>query len=100
MTPESHARLTELFGQAIELAASERAALLARVRVDDPALASELAALLEADQEASGGLATGALAPTAHERVRGKLAADAPTMLAPGAAVDAVGDTLAGESTP
>lgn len=104
MTPESHARLTELFGEAIELAATERAALLARVRADDPSLAEQLAALLEADHAAAGALRTGVLAPTAH----GKRAADAPTMLAPatpdptpnGGTIDAIGDTAVEGNTP
>jgi eukaryotic-like serine/threonine-protein kinase len=105
-TPESHARLTELFGQAIELAATERAALIARVRAEDAALGAELAALLEADDDDAGVLATGALAPTASERPMRKLAADDETMLAPGttpatptAPVDAMSDT-AMDATP
>ncbi len=98
MTPEGHARLTELFGQAIELASDARAALLARVRADDPSLGDQLAALLDADRSAGGALATGALAPTAYERP--VVPADLSTMLASGAApgdvaVDAAGETAA-----
>jgi hypothetical protein len=53
-TAERHARLTQLFGEAIELAdAAERAALIARVRGEDPALGAELAELLELDSKAT-----------------------------------------------
>ena len=69
MTPSAHEKLTELFGEAIELPAAERAALLARVRAADPAMGDELAALLVIDgaqgSGAGGGeLRTGGLAPT------------------------------------
>jgi WD40 repeat protein/predicted Ser/Thr protein kinase len=63
---EAHERLTELFGEAIELAPEERSAMIARVRESDGALADELASLLEADSNAK--LATGGLAPTADLR--------------------------------
>ena len=49
MSAERHARLSALFGQAIELAATERAALIERTRGEDAALGDELAALLAAD---------------------------------------------------
>jgi WD40 repeat protein/predicted Ser/Thr protein kinase len=48
--------LTELFGEAIELEQpSARAALIDRVRAEDPGLAGELIALLEADAAADAG---------------------------------------------
>jgi len=58
-----HERLTELFGQAIELGDSERAALIEKVRAEEPRLADELVSLLAADAQAE--LATGGLVP--HE---------------------------------
>ncbi|HET9627418.1 MAG TPA: serine/threonine-protein kinase [Kofleriaceae bacterium] len=64
----THARLTELFGEAIALTAADRTALLARVRAEDAALADELAALLAADASADTALDTGGLAPTADLR--------------------------------
>ncbi len=64
----AHRRLTELFGEALSLSASGRAALLDRLRQDEGAigeqLASELEALLAADAAADTALNTGGLAPT------------------------------------
>ena len=68
MDAEAHARLTELFGEALELDEPEQRAVIARVRAGDPHLADELAALLEADREAEVAVHTGALSPTALER--------------------------------
>ncbi|HEY0193240.1 MAG TPA: WD40 repeat domain-containing serine/threonine-protein kinase [Kofleriaceae bacterium] len=64
----THARLTELFAEAIALPAGDRTALLARLRVDDPALAGELEALLRADASAETALDTGGLVMTADLR--------------------------------
>ena len=50
MSAERHERLTALFGEAIELADSDRATLLDRVRSEDRELGDELAALLAADE--------------------------------------------------
>lgn len=47
LTPEGWAEVTELFGQALDLAAEERAAFLARLAGEDPAIAHELAGLIE-----------------------------------------------------
>jgi WD40 repeat protein/predicted Ser/Thr protein kinase len=61
-------RLTELFEEAVILGSSGRAALVARVRADDAALADELAALLAAEARA-----VTALEPrTADERPPGR----------------------------
>lgn len=62
MSSETHARLTRLFAEAIELAPAERAALVDRVRAEEPALAAELVALLAADREDVAALRTGGLA--------------------------------------
>jgi len=64
----THARLTELFAEAIALTPDGRAALLARLRTDDTQLADELASLLAADAEADTALGTGGLVPTVRER--------------------------------
>ncbi len=77
MTAEAHARLTELFGRALELPPADRLALIAEVRAGDPALAAELAALLEADAADHPALRTGALGPTALERPAAARAAGA-----------------------
>jgi WD40 repeat protein/predicted Ser/Thr protein kinase len=65
---ERHERLTELFGEALDLGADARTTLIERVRASDPDLVDELVALLAAD--ASGGdlLSTGALAATVDDR--------------------------------
>src|SRR6185436_18857858 len=55
---EAHARLTELFLQAVELGEPERAALLARLRGEDVALATKLSAMLAADSDADSALHT------------------------------------------
>jgi tetratricopeptide (TPR) repeat protein len=47
LTPESWAAITELFGRAIELRGEERRIFLAGVRAEDPAIARELACLLD-----------------------------------------------------
>ena len=64
-----HARLTELFAEALELPLDAQAALIARVRDEDRALGDDLAALLEVDAKAANkrALATGALAPTVDD---------------------------------
>jgi non-specific serine/threonine protein kinase/serine/threonine-protein kinase len=48
MTPGSWARITELFGQAIECSPPDRVVLLDRLRRHDPEAADELASLLDA----------------------------------------------------
>ncbi|MGN6104438.1 MAG: protein kinase domain-containing protein, partial [Kofleriaceae bacterium] len=65
-----HERLTELFGEAIELDPTARAQLIARVRASDAALAAELVALLDADAAAPPALRTGGLLPTELDTVR------------------------------
>jgi WD40 repeat protein/predicted Ser/Thr protein kinase len=67
---EQHERLTELFGEAIDLEPDARATLLERVRRSDPKIAEELAALLAADAVAEKRevLTTAALADTVGER--------------------------------
>jgi WD40 repeat protein/predicted Ser/Thr protein kinase len=52
-TAERHARLTQLFGEAIELDANARLALIDRVRGEDIELAKELAELLDVDAKAT-----------------------------------------------
>ncbi len=68
----SHDKLTELFGEALDLDSDARAVLVERLRHSDPPLAEELAALLAADDKAERSaraiLATGALAETVDER--------------------------------
>jgi predicted Ser/Thr protein kinase len=69
-----HARLTELFTEAVELAAAERAALIERVRGEDGAIADELVELLAADAKAA--LASGvtlAMGPRARHEPRLKI---------------------------
>ena len=63
-TAERHARLTQLFGEAIELDAAARDALIARVRGEDADLARELVELLDADSKP--GLIATALVPAAE----------------------------------
>jgi WD40 repeat protein len=64
-----HAKLTELFAEALDLPVDEQAALIERVRVEDRHLADDLAALLDVDAKAANkrALATGALAPTVDD---------------------------------
>ncbi|MGE0401296.1 MAG: serine/threonine-protein kinase [Kofleriaceae bacterium] len=64
-----HARLTELFAEALDLPEPEQVKLIDRVRAEDRALAEDLAALLEVDAKAANkrALATGALAPTVDD---------------------------------
>ncbi|HTL35116.1 MAG TPA: serine/threonine-protein kinase [Kofleriaceae bacterium] len=62
MSSETHAQLTELFGEAIELTPADREGLLQRVRESNPQLAADLAALLDADRVDVPGLQTGQLA--------------------------------------
>jgi non-specific serine/threonine protein kinase/serine/threonine-protein kinase len=47
LTPEAWATITELFGRAMELRPDERTAFLARLELENPAIARELAWLLE-----------------------------------------------------
>ena len=67
----SHERLTELFGEAIELAPDARAVFVETLRGSEPDLADELAALLAADEKAANArrraLATGGLAETVDQ---------------------------------
>ena len=66
---EAHARLTELFLQAVELGEPERAALLARLRSEDVAIATRLSAMLAADSDANSALHTAGFAEAlTHER--------------------------------
>lgn len=70
MSADRHARLSEAFARAVELASTQRAQVIAELRAEDPALAGELEALLAADARAAatadtyagGALATGGLA--------------------------------------
>ncbi len=64
-----HAKLTELFAEALDLPADAQAALIERVRAEDGRLADDLAALLAVDAKAANkrALATGALAPTVDD---------------------------------
>ena len=64
-----HARLTELFAEALDLPQDAQVQLIDRVRAEDRALADDLAALLEVDAKAMSkrALATGALAPTVDD---------------------------------
>jgi serine/threonine protein kinase len=63
--PVDHAKLTELFQQAMDLPPTEQAALVARVRESDPALAQELASLLAQDDSIVTALRTAGLKPDA-----------------------------------
>jgi WD40 repeat protein len=63
-----HDRLTELFGEALDLPPEARTDLMERVRASDPDLVDELVALLAADARAGTLLATGALAETVDDR--------------------------------
>jgi WD40 repeat protein len=105
MSQQRHARLTELFTEALERSAEERAALLAWVRAEDAALADELAHLLELDRGGAPGLETGGLAPTPAgrpgamdalaETVTPAVVYDVSTLMAP--AVAATPDTQHGK---
>ncbi|MBL9020414.1 MAG: serine/threonine protein kinase [Myxococcales bacterium] len=61
--PIDHARLTELFTEAMDLSTTEQAELVARVGREDAELATELAALLSADDEIVTALRTAGLRP-------------------------------------
>ncbi|HEY1553185.1 MAG TPA: serine/threonine-protein kinase [Kofleriaceae bacterium] len=74
-TPERHARVTELFTEAVSLGTAEREQLLARVREADVDLAEEVAGLLAAD--AAAHLATAAFAPALERRTPPSLKAPA-----------------------
>jgi serine/threonine protein kinase len=63
--PVDHARLTELFTQAIDLPEAAREALIAAARAEDPALGAELAALLVHDDSIITALRTAGLKPDA-----------------------------------
>jgi len=58
-----HAKLTELFQQAMDLPRDEQQQLIGRVRVDDPVLAGELASLLAQDDSIVTALRTAGLKP-------------------------------------
>ncbi|HEY4055243.1 MAG TPA: serine/threonine-protein kinase [Kofleriaceae bacterium] len=58
-----HARLTELFTEAMDLDAAGQRALIARVRADDTEMANELAEMLDADDEIVTALRTAGLTP-------------------------------------
>jgi serine/threonine protein kinase len=58
-----HDRLTELFGEAMDLSPAEQTALVERVRANDAALADELAAMLAADGKIVTALRTAGLKP-------------------------------------
>jgi serine/threonine protein kinase len=61
--PIDHARLTELFTEAMDLGDSDRARLVDRVRAQDPELAKELVAMLSADESIVTALRTAGLKP-------------------------------------
>jgi serine/threonine protein kinase len=61
--PVDHAKLTELFTHAVDLPRDEQALIIARVRADDPAMAAELAALLDHDDRIVTGLRTAGMKP-------------------------------------
>ncbi|MGE0396301.1 MAG: serine/threonine-protein kinase [Kofleriaceae bacterium] len=61
--PVDHARLTELFGEAMDKSREEQARMIAEVRVEDPALAAELVSLLSADSDIVTALRTAGLKP-------------------------------------
>lgn len=61
--PIDHAKLTELFTEAMDLGEPERAALVSRVRTQDPELAAELVAMLSADESIVTALRTAGLKP-------------------------------------
>jgi non-specific serine/threonine protein kinase/serine/threonine-protein kinase len=54
LTPESWAEITELFGLAMDLPAEQRSAFVARVAGESPAIARELACLLDEHEHAEG----------------------------------------------
>ena len=61
--PVDHAKLTDLFTQAVDLPPTEQAQFVARVRASDPVLAAELAALLAQDESIVTALRTAGLKP-------------------------------------
>jgi WD40 repeat protein len=65
MTPEGHQRVDELFAEALSLEPGQRAAFLARVCADDPAVRAELHSLLDHydGAEAAGLLETPLVGP-------------------------------------
>src|SRR5262245_57821451 len=62
--PVDHARLAELFGEAMDLDGTAKRALIARTEAEDAELAADLAALLDADAAAVTALSTGGLKPS------------------------------------
>jgi serine/threonine protein kinase len=61
--PIDHARLTELFGEAMDKTPEEQARIIAIARAQDPALAAELVAMLSADGNIVTALRTAGLKP-------------------------------------
>ena len=61
--PIDHAKLTELFTEAMDLGDRERVELISRVRTQDPELAAELVAMLSADESIVTALRTAGLKP-------------------------------------
>src|SRR5688572_10073946 len=66
MTPERWQKVDEVLQAALDLPATERAALLAEVRTGDPGLHEEALSLIEAHQEAGDFLEAPALETDAH----------------------------------
>jgi serine/threonine-protein kinase len=64
MPPVDHAKLTELFAQAMDLDVDAQRALIERVQATDSALAGELAAMLDHDADIVTGLRTAGLKAT------------------------------------
>jgi serine/threonine protein kinase len=62
--PVDHAKLTELFTEAMDLDRDAQRALIARVQATDSALAGELAAMLDHDEHIVTALRTAGLKPT------------------------------------
>ncbi len=65
MTPERYRQIGDLFHAALEVDSDERAAFLERACADDPALRREVESLLASHQQASGFIASPALAVAA-----------------------------------
>jgi non-specific serine/threonine protein kinase/serine/threonine-protein kinase len=83
--PVDHEQLTALFTEAMDLDVAAQRALIERVRATDPALAAELASMLEADDNIVTGLRTAGLQPTdVDEAFRRRTAASLARIEIPG----------------
>src|SRR5262245_49637084 len=63
--PVDHAKLTELFTDAVERTSEEQKAIVERVRATEPELAAELASMLAQDESIVTELRTAGLKPDA-----------------------------------